>query len=173
MGSDIQQMINEHEDVTDEQHRLVRWRHIGDCVATIWVSCYTKDTLEGIRLGSWTATQQSVLERCSAIVYKHKCQFASSVDRYPHSEENVHNETFAKTLFQTFSSAREDQLDSRETVLRSRERDLKKRERDLELETASQVQRTKDISQAADKLKGLLANASARMEAALTPPEQR
>ncbi|CAE8586813.1 unnamed protein product, partial [Polarella glacialis] len=56
---EIQAMIYDHEDVDHVQHRLVRWRDIGEYSANVWVSCYTKPTIEGIRLGPYTATQQS------------------------------------------------------------------------------------------------------------------
>merc|ERR1740138_919240 len=116
-------MVCDHEDIDTVQHRLVRWRSIGEYSADIWVSCYTHPTLEGIRLATWTAVQQSVLERCSAIIYKNGAEFASMTDRYPHpypkSEDpnKTMGEMLTEKFYNTFATdARENQLQSREDV---------------------------------------------------------
>eukprot|EP00931_Biecheleriopsis_adriatica_P033991 TRINITY_DN19681_c0_g1_i1.p1 TRINITY_DN19681_c0_g1~~TRINITY_DN19681_c0_g1_i1.p1 ORF type:complete len:787 (-),score=188.48 TRINITY_DN19681_c0_g1_i1:126-2486(-) len=168
---DMQEMINEHEDVDNVQHRLVRWREIGDYAATIWLSCYTKPRIEGIRLGPYTAAQQSILERCSAIVYKHGAAFASITDRNPladSSKDAEGNPLFGNLLggklYETFSGAREreSQLESREEVLRQRERDVKERERDLAIAKEAQSKQEQEIALAREKQKQLLEQAVLR-----------
>lgn len=65
------------------RHQLVRWRSVGEfsaprpsfrgrfqgdlaqSEADIWLSCYTKPSIEGIRLKSYTATQQSAAQSMS------------------------------------------------------------------------------------------------------------
>jgi len=101
--ADIQDMIQNHEDIDNVQHRLVRWRSVGDWSANIWVSCYTQPTVEGIRLNTFTAVQQSVLERCSAIIYKHNADFASATDRYARNAQERNSDGGWKTLFDSFS----------------------------------------------------------------------
>lgn len=142
---DIQEMINEHEDIDNVQHRLVRWRAVGEFSADVWLSCYTKPSIEGIRLKSYTATQQSVLERCSQIVYKHDAAFASSNDRtqYPAGQKP---EGIGQLFKDTFNTARESQLESREEVLRQREKDIKEVERELEQKGEEQAKIEKDIA---------------------------
>eukprot|EP00435_Cladocopium_sp_Y103_P059889 s216_g21.t1 len=53
---------------------------VGDYSANIWLSCYTKSTEQDIKLSHYIAVEQSVLERCTAIIYKHKADFASSTE---------------------------------------------------------------------------------------------
>eukprot|EP00913_Durusdinium_trenchii_P011094 g10416.t1 len=138
------EMINEHEDIDNVQHRLVRWRAVGEFSADVWLSCYTKPSIEGIRLKSYTATQQSVLERCSQIVYKHDAAFASSNDRtqYPAGQKP---EGIGQLFKDTFNTARESQLESREEVLRQREKDIKEVERELE-QKGEETSRGADIA---------------------------
>lgn len=164
---EMQQMIYDHEDIDTVQHRLVRWREVGEFSANIWVSCYSKPTVEGIRLGPWTAVQQSVLERCSAIIYKHGAQFANLTERItvadPGAEKSGDKNIgtmLTDKLFETFSSAREMQLESREQVLRNREREVKERERDLESMILAQAEREEQITAAAEKYRRLMAKAS-------------
>ncbi|CAE7027920.1 ynaI [Symbiodinium sp. CCMP2592] len=152
---DMQEMINEHEDIDNIQHRLVRWRGLGEYSATIWLSCYTKPSIEGIRLASYTAIQQSVLERCSQIVYKHDAAFASITDRNPQAG-GTRAVPFGQIFSEPFSSARESQLESREEVLRQREKDIKQRERELSQEQEEQAKAAKDIQHAKEKQKQLL-----------------
>lgn len=152
---DMQEMINEHEDIDNIQHRLVRWRGLGEYSATIWLSCYTKPSIEGIRLASYTAIQQSVLERCSQIVYKHDAAFASITDRNPQAAGS-RAVPFGQIFSEPFSSARESQLESREEVLRQREKDIKQRERELSQQQEEQAKAAKDIQYAREKQKQLL-----------------
>merc|ERR1712190_281106 len=79
--NDLQSMLHEHTEIDPVQHRLVHWRGLGEYSANLWLSCYTKPSQEGIRLKSYVAVQQSILERAAAIVYKHGADFASSNDR--------------------------------------------------------------------------------------------
>eukprot|EP00403_Amphidinium_massartii_P016012 CAMPEP_0178428418 /NCGR_PEP_ID=MMETSP0689_2-20121128/30268_1 /TAXON_ID=160604 /ORGANISM="Amphidinium massartii, Strain CS-259" /LENGTH=880 /DNA_ID=CAMNT_0020050191 /DNA_START=142 /DNA_END=2784 /DNA_ORIENTATION=+ len=79
---DLQEMVENHEDVDDVQHRLVRWRRVDDWCATIWLSCYTLPSWEGISLKNFTKIEQSVLERASSIIYKHGAEFASNQVRH-------------------------------------------------------------------------------------------
>lgn len=175
---EIQAMIMEHEDVDNVQHRLVRWREIGDYSANIWVSCYTKPNMEGIRLATYTAVQQSILERCSAIIYKHGAEFANLTERLSktvdsdsggNSLQKLGN-VLTDKLAETFSSAREpqsaleDQLQSREQVLRRKEKELKERERELEGEAAALIQRDQEVAAAQEKYRQLLAKALAKKE---------
>lgn len=160
---EIQEMINDHEDVDPVQHRIVRWRFIGDCSADIWLSCYTRPTLDGIRLNPWTAIQQSILERASGIVYKNGAQFASTTDRYPQGEWSS---PLAESPFPPeVSDERESQLQSREEVLRQQERELKEKERDMNSNLAQQKRKEKNIADAAEKYKRLLQSAVLRQEA--------
>lgn len=153
---DIQEMLAEHEDIDNVQHQLVRWRGVGEYSADIWLSCYTKPTIEGIRLKTYTATQQSVLERCSQIVYKHEAAFASSTDRIQYPGGGTGGSKGAMSigqLFQdTFNGARESQLESREQVLRQREKDIKELERELEQKGEEQAKAEKEIQAAREKL---------------------
>lgn len=171
---EIQDMVNHHEDVDSVQHRLVRWREIGAFSANIWVSCYTRPTLDGIRLGPWTAAQQSILERCTGIIYKNEAQFACSTDRFTNAVEKDKsseglpgmgkflsdsffrsNDTSHKALDQ-----RESQQDGREQALRLKENALKERERELEAVEAAQAKKEKAIAQASEKYKQVLQNAA-------------
>lgn len=77
---DIKNMIIEHPQIDSVTHRLVGWRQVGDYSANIWLSCYTKSTEQDIKLSHYIAVEQSVLERCTAIIYKHKADFASSTE---------------------------------------------------------------------------------------------
>ncbi|CAK0880471.1 unnamed protein product [Prorocentrum cordatum] len=159
---EMQEMINSHEDIDTVQHRLVRWRSIGQYSAEIWVSCYTKPTMEGIRLATFTATLQSVLERCSAIVYSNGAEFASINDRYgyprgPGVAEEVDDpknlgQIITDKLYSTFSSARESQLKSREQVLWEREKNVKQLKRDVE--AAAALQRDKDRRRSPGRRRG-------------------
>lgn len=78
---DLQAMLDEHQDIDCIQHKLVRWRQVGDYYATVWISCYTRSTAEGIRLKHFIAVEQSVLERTAAILYKNGADFATSLER--------------------------------------------------------------------------------------------
>lgn len=153
---EIQEMLAEHEDIDNVQHQLVRWRGVGEYSADIWLSCYTKPTIEGIRLKTYTATQQSVLERCSQIVYKHEAAFASSTDRIQYPGGGTGGSKGAMSigqLFQdTFNGARESQLESREQVLRQREKDIKELERELEQKGEEQAKAEKEIQAARETL---------------------
>jgi len=133
---DMQEMINEHEDIDAVQHRIVRWRSVGTYSADIWLSCYTHATIEGIGLRNFSSVQQSILERCSQIIYKYDAQFASVTDRYRMGGERS-DSSIANGFFKSFASLSSDQesaLESREQVLRQRERELKERERQNEVE---------------------------------------
>lgn len=165
---DMQEMINQHEDIDAVQHRLVRWRCISGYSANIWVSCYTHPTVQGIRLGHFTAVEQSVLERCSQIVYKHDAEFASQNDRYPHISEADQppslEKMITKNFFESFNSSREAQLESREQVLRQREKELKERERNIEGESDKIFQRSKVLTKAEEKYRDLIAKALVNQE---------
>ncbi|CAK0880470.1 unnamed protein product [Prorocentrum cordatum] len=171
---EMQEMINSHEDIDTVQHRLVRWRSIGQYSAEIWVSCYTKPTMEGIRLATFTATLQSVLERCSAIVYSNGAEFASINDRYgyprgPGVAEEVDDpknlgQIITDKLYSTFSSARESQLKSREQVLWEREKNVKQLKRDVEAAAALQRDKEQEIARAAERYRELLQQEVARRE---------
>eukprot|EP00413_Alexandrium_margalefii_P023177 CAMPEP_0204557818 /NCGR_PEP_ID=MMETSP0661-20131031/30622_1 /ASSEMBLY_ACC=CAM_ASM_000606 /TAXON_ID=109239 /ORGANISM="Alexandrium margalefi, Strain AMGDE01CS-322" /LENGTH=106 /DNA_ID=CAMNT_0051564963 /DNA_START=86 /DNA_END=403 /DNA_ORIENTATION=+ len=106
--------------------------------------------MEGIRLGAYTAVQQSVLERCSQIVYKHGADFASLTDRFPFAQEQETPKTLenviTEKLFDTFNSSRESQLESREQVLRQREREVKEYERENEAEAEKLAQKANTIA---------------------------
>lgn len=152
---DMQEMINEHEDIDHVQHRLVRWRSIGPYSATIFLSCYTHPTVDGIRLGSFCGTQQSILERCSQIVYKHAAQFASETDRnHAESDSSLDGSGLTKLFdsFNSFSTGREEQLEAREQVLRQRERELKERERSAEAEAEKLAQKSANVKKAESKM---------------------
>jgi len=151
---DIQEMIGQHEDIDNVQHQLVRWRGVGDYSADIWLSCYTKPSIEGIRLKSYTATQQSVLERCSQIVYKHDAAFASATDRIQYTEGGSPDgsKSIGQMFKDTFNTARESQLQSREEVLRQREKDIKELERELEQKSEEQARAEKEIQLEREKL---------------------
>lgn len=160
----------EHEDIDTVQHRLVRWRGIGDWSATIWVSCYTQPTAEGIRLAKWTEVQQSVLERSSAIVYKHGAGFASLTDRYPRETSRPSDlqvggvgRLIADKFVETFRDSRESQLESREQVLRRREADLKECQRELEAEAERQKEMELAIAFAAKRQEAVLEAAAAAL----------
>jgi len=84
--SEIQKMMDEHAEVDNVQHRLVRWRQVGDYYASIWLSCYTHSTEEGIRLKHYIAVEQSILERAAAIIYRNGADFASSIERLRRNE---------------------------------------------------------------------------------------
>mmetsp|Transcript_8214 Transcript_8214/g.24942 ORF Transcript_8214/g.24942 Transcript_8214/m.24942 type:complete len:458 (+) Transcript_8214:1-1374(+) len=164
---DMQEMVNSHEDIDPVQHRLVRWRGLGEYSAHVWLSCYTHPTMEGIRLGSYTAVQQSVLERTSQIIYKHGADFASVTDRLhlpdqesPKRLENV----LADKLFESFGGSRESQLESREQVLRQREKEVKERERENEAEAEKLVQKAKTVQKAEEKYKQLMVAQRQRAE---------
>lgn len=169
---EIQEMIENHEDVDTDQHRLVRWRSIGEFAAEIWVSCYTQPTLEGIRLATYTRVQQSVLERCSGIIYKNGAQFASATDRYAQATEASDSKALWFQVPSFSGGERESQLESREQALRQREKGLKEKERDLEATAALQQQKERDISKAADRYRQLLQTAVHRQEDQATAAPQ-
>jgi len=155
---DMQEMINEHEDIDVVQHRLVRWRSIGTYSANIFLSCYTHPTADGIRLATFCSVQQSILERCSQIVYKHAAQFASETDRYQAESEGLDGIGLTK-LFDSFNSSttgREEQLEAREQVLRQRERELKERERSAEAEAEKLAQKSSIIKKAESMMQELV-----------------
>ena len=77
---EIEEMIRSHQQIDGVTHRLVGWREVGDYYASIWLSCYTKSTEQDIKLSHYIAVEQSVLERCTAIIYKHGADFASSTE---------------------------------------------------------------------------------------------
>jgi len=77
---DIEDMIRSHPQVDSVTHRLVGWRQVGDYSANIWLSCYTKSTEQDIKLSHYIMVEQSVLERCTTIIYKHGADFASSTE---------------------------------------------------------------------------------------------
>eukprot|EP00928_Gymnodinium_smaydae_P061809 TRINITY_DN457_c1_g1_i2.p1 TRINITY_DN457_c1_g1~~TRINITY_DN457_c1_g1_i2.p1 ORF type:complete len:937 (+),score=214.40 TRINITY_DN457_c1_g1_i2:67-2811(+) len=79
--NDLQKMIEDHADIDRRLHRLCRWRGVGDYYATVWLSCYTKPTMDGITLRHYIAVQQSILERAAAVMYKYGADFASSLER--------------------------------------------------------------------------------------------
>jgi len=155
---DMQEMIIEHEDIDPVQHRIVRWRSVGTYSADIWLSCYTLPTSEGIGLRNFSSVQQSILERCSQIIYKHDAHFASVTDRYRTDSERS-NSSIANGFFKSFASLTSDQesaLESREQVLRQRERELKERERQNEVEAEELVARTAALARKKDRCKEML-----------------
>ena len=77
---EIEEMIRSHQQIDGVTHRLVGWRQVGDYYASIWLSCYTKSTEQDIKLSHYIAVEQSVLERCTAIIYKNGADFASSTE---------------------------------------------------------------------------------------------
>jgi len=159
-------MVYEHEDVDPVQHRLVRWREIGAYSANIWVSCFTRPTLEGIRLATWTGLQQSILERCTGIIYKNGAQFASKTDRSSTTVDAqgrgpslAIGSFLSAGLFQApppKSDEREAQLQSREQALRNREKVHNQRERALESVAAAQAKKNQEIEKAQGTYKQLL-----------------
>lgn len=169
---DVQEMINEHEDVDTVQHRLVRWRGIGSYSANIWVSCYTKPTVEGIRLRSFTLVQQSVLERCASIVYKHGADFASSNVRYNTGPSPAYVErgspNFAEKFFDTFTGTgapaqntteSREQMEARDKVLVQREQEVKQAERKVEEEREALAERERDLHLMEERVRLLLEEA--------------
>jgi hypothetical protein len=160
---DMQEMINEHEDIDSVQHRLVRWRSVGPYSANIFLSCYTHPTVDGIRLGTYCGVQQSILERCSQIIYKHAAQFASETDRY-HAETDRLDGNGLTMLFDSFKSlttGREEQLEAREQVLRQRERELKERERSVKAEAEKLAQTSANIKKVENKMQEVLVETQA------------
>eukprot|EP00913_Durusdinium_trenchii_P026183 g24564.t1 len=68
---EIEETIKNHPQIDGITHRLVGWREVGDYFALIWLSCYTKSTEQDIKLSHYISVEQSILERCTAIIYKH------------------------------------------------------------------------------------------------------
>lgn len=165
---EIQEMINSHEDVDENQHRLVRWRGNGPFSAIIWLSCFTRSSdssLRGIRLDPYTATQMSIMERISDIVYKNGADFASKTDRWnyeqvstspkPDPDPRVSSSVFGGFLQdlgfpiqRSGEKDRESQLESREKALRMKELIMKGEMRELEMQrdaVAREHQKVLDI----------------------------
>lgn len=164
--ADIQHMIDHHEDIDNIQHRLVRWRSVGEWSANIWVSCYTHPTVEGIGVASYSAVEQSVLERCAAIIFKHGADFASATDRY---QQNAGGRKvdgglaeIGKSFFETFNTASvsESELDSREQVLRQREKEVKEQERDLKRLAEELKHRQEEVQRAQKRARQRMENTS-------------
>ncbi|CAE7471526.1 ynaI [Symbiodinium natans] len=130
---EIKNMIDTHPEIDSITHRLVRWRQVGDYYASIWLSCYTKSTEQGIKLQHYIAVEQSVLERCAAIVYRHGADFAASTQlslKGVGGQAKIEEGAVART-------SRERELqDTREAVLKDKEEKL--RERELEVERTEQ-----------------------------------
>ncbi|CAK0908555.1 unnamed protein product [Prorocentrum cordatum] len=139
--NDLQGMLEEHNDLDTIQHRLVRWRQVGDYYATVWLSCYTRSTEEGIRLKHFIAVEQSVLERTAAILYKHGADFATSLERFRSkstaleaAEATQPARGAAPRSWKGEGEAGDGELRERERVLReSREEALKAKEEKVRL----------------------------------------
>jgi len=113
-----------------------------------------------------TEVQQSILERASAIVYKHGAQFASRFgkdeSRKPSPEMARNAQRALPPAEESFpsrpvvASDHEDQLRSREEALRQREKGVKERERLVEAIAASQEKKDLALSQMLEKYTQLL-----------------
>ncbi|CAK0800185.1 unnamed protein product, partial [Prorocentrum cordatum] len=126
---DLQGMLEQHQDLDCIQHKLVRWRQVGDYYATVWLSCYTKSTEEGIRTKHFIAVEQSVLERTAAILYKHGADFATSLERSTSTALEAAEAAGPARSREAGREASGGELRARERVLReSREEALRAKE---------------------------------------------
>lgn len=171
--NEIKNMIDTHPEIDSITHRLVRWRQVGDYYASIWLSCYTRSTEQGIKLQHYIAVEQSVLERCAAIIYRRGADFAASTELSvkgaaggleAQSEEDskitlrvaetnkegteAHRTSRERELQNTREAVlkdKEEKLRERELEVERTEKDFKRREQELE-ERELKLQVTMDVA---------------------------
>eukprot|EP00930_Biecheleria_cincta_P097135 TRINITY_DN88858_c0_g1_i1.p1 TRINITY_DN88858_c0_g1~~TRINITY_DN88858_c0_g1_i1.p1 ORF type:complete len:778 (+),score=108.48 TRINITY_DN88858_c0_g1_i1:39-2336(+) len=176
--NDIQKMLDDHPEIDSVMHRIVSWRQVGEYSASIWLSCYTLPTQEGIRLTNLVKVEQSVLERSAAIIYKHGADFASTNQRLHHPEAHVPggestkiwqapgltgfaSETGKAPASETsgdVSSLRQ-LIDTRDDVLKAKEERLRTRELEVERLAEELSQKAQDLQQKEVELKARDASA--------------
>jgi len=74
---DIRDLIENHEAVDTEMHRLARLRSIASYAAVVWVSCYTKR----VNLKDYVHAREDVLLGIKDIMFKNGTSFASVLER--------------------------------------------------------------------------------------------
>ncbi|CAE8582266.1 unnamed protein product, partial [Polarella glacialis] len=77
--ADMRHLIENHNDIDKEMHRLCRLKKVDDYSVIIWISCYTRI----INLKPYLSVQESVLLGICAILRKYETNWASSIERFP------------------------------------------------------------------------------------------
>ncbi|CAK9047951.1 unnamed protein product [Durusdinium trenchii] len=180
---EIEETIKNHPQIDGITHRLVGWREVGDYFALIWLSCYTKSTEQDIKLSHYISVEQSILERCTAIIYKHGADFASSTDLTLHGDtisaqilegskpkdakaSKVNIKTGEDRHTQGDVASRERELhDTRNAVLQASEEKLRKQVIEVEKKEKELNSKEQELKEKEQRLAALEAVEAAETEA--------
>jgi len=75
--ADVRKLINNHNDVDKDMHRLCGVKQVTEFSVTLWISCYTKH----IPLRMWLQVQESLLLGLCAILRKYNTNWATNLER--------------------------------------------------------------------------------------------
>lgn len=113
---DVRNMVENHNDVDENMHRLCRLKSIDEYFVTLWVSCYTRS----ITLAKYLQIQESILLGICSILRRHGTNWASSLERFHAMPGAAGDQPELATEFRRLLNAR--------SLLLAHERDLEERQ---------------------------------------------